>query len=329
MSLTPAKRPPLDQDGDVVLALPMAAAADAAAPAAAHAPPGASAAVPGWRAVLPEAQGAECLQADHWRDDAFLLIVDDGGAPDGRVELVTAPAAAAAAARGAARPARRRQAIVGGDDDGSSSDSGSSSRRSSGSGEGGVEVKEFALSAGHAAVAVRRGGVCEVLIYDLEAAAAAAPDVQEGGSRGGSDSDRGSGGGGSSGEEGARAPLPAPARALTYGEGSTTVIALSSLARAPGGGSGSSGPGGGAREAVRLSEQSMVSPERVYDLDPVTGAKALVFEEAMAPDFDAGRYQSRMEWTASHDGVKVRVGTGGVGGWGGMLCVWTRVRRGV
>jgi hypothetical protein len=381
-----------------VLALPMEAAASAppATPAqlsrntpagrrggaGAGAPASALAAVAGWRTVLPEAQGADCLQFDHWRDDTFVLIIDDGDAPDGRVELVTVPlpGAAPVAPRGtpphAAATARRRQALVGGL-------SGGSGLRQSSS----VEVKEFAVTAGHAAVAVRRGGVCMIQVFDLEASVEAAPDAWEdksggesgsesnsesgtasgissgssssSGGRKGSDSGSASGsGGGRGGHDNGRsssgrpaAQLPQAVWEMGFGDGATTVVGLSSFkcrggAAACGGNpagfggatavNGTFPAGGGTRtwgntqgaagsaagsgpEAVRLSEQSAVSPERVYALDLVTRSKTLVYEERMSGGFDSARYESRMEWAVSHDGIKVGRVWKCLGPWG-VLC---------
>ncbi|GBF89255.1 oligopeptidase B [Raphidocelis subcapitata] len=281
------------EEGHGVLALPMAAAASAPAIAAAARPPrgalppDAVAAAPGWRAVLPPARGQDCLAADHWRGDTFVLLVDDSDSPDGRVELVTAPASSG---DGAAAPAARRQALVGGW--GSPRRGASTAAPAS---TAALEVNGFALMRRHAAVAVRRNGACVVLAYDLEAAARQAPDVSENGggsssSDGGADGDGGGGG---------NPTLPPPAWELSFGANSTAVVGVSP-------GCPFDSP------TVRLTLESFVAPKRVeaLDLSSEAGARApearaVIFEERLAPGFDAARYQSRLEWAASHDGVKV------------------------
>jgi hypothetical protein len=291
------------QEGDGVLALPMAAAASTApvggggsgsARPRGMLPPDALAAAPGWRTVLQPARGQDCLQADHWRGATFALLVDDSDSPDGRIELVTVPASPGESASDGPAPGLRRQVLVGGF---------GSSRRGAAAAEAAaaLEVNEFALARRHAAVTIRRNGVCVVLAYDLEAASREAPDVPDSGS--GDSCGSGSGSESDSARRGSNSGsdlrLPSSSWELSFGANSTAVIGVSP-------GCDFDSP------IIRLSLQSFVAPRRVEALDlsskggaRASEARAVIYEERLAPGFDAGRYQSQLEWATSHDGVKV------------------------
>ncbi|KIZ07341.1 oligopeptidase B [Monoraphidium neglectum] len=291
------------EDGDAVLALDMVAASGGPGIAMQQQQQReqrpselARAVAAGWRVVLDPDLGRDCMQADHWRDDVFLLIVDDEDEPDGRVELAAVPRLPAAASAAAAAVVRQPLLVSAG-----GAHNGSGGGRSGGSGGGGggggnggfreghVEVRSFALTRDYAAVSIRRGGACVVQVFDwqtaataLAAAAAAAARAAQGGQQKGGKP-----------EESWPVPLPAPAWELSFGRDATAVVGLVGES--------------GAFEVpkVRLSEESFVSPVKQYDLDLQTRERALVYAEKLAGSFQEERYESRMEWATSHDGVKV------------------------
>ncbi len=321
---------PSSSPGPTTRSRAAAATAAAAAVQCPGATPGVTG-VTGWRCVLAAARGQDCLQMDHWRGDTFVLVVDDELAPDGRLELVTLPASPAASPTAAAHAAakdgvrngssssssERRQWLVGGDSTFNTiSSSGGVNSSSNGPRPGSiktVEIREFALTNSRLAVLIRRGGASVIQVFGWEAAVAAAPD-----SPSGADYDDGSSSssGGSSGGEGDAAGaeaaskqqqqqpwLPKPSWELSFGPNSTSVVSLSSVRAC-------SPTDAGDVEAVRLSEQSFVSPVKLYDLDLVKRSKRLLFEERMSSKFVEGEYESKMEWATSHDGVKVRIWVG-------------------